>query len=131
MVGIVLVSHSYELATGLKKMLEQIQPNVPVAVGAGDDEGQIGTNLIRIKEAIESVYSEDGVLVLFDLGSALFSTELAIEELGADKKVQIADAPLVEGAYMAVVQAGCNSPLEEVRQMAEQAKELVKIPVDE
>jgi len=67
------------------------------------------------------------VVILFDLGSALINAELALEMLGEDKAVRIADAPLVEGAYAAVVEAGMGSSLEEVVQSAEKAKNLKKI----
>ena len=35
--------------------------------------------LEKIQAAIESVYSDDGVLVLVDLGSAVMTTEMVIE----------------------------------------------------
>jgi PTS hybrid protein len=130
-VGIVLVSHSLELVTGLKKFLAQIQPSVPIAVAGGDEDGGLGTSAQKIKEAIESVYSDQGVVVLFDLGSALMQTEIALEWLENSEKVKIADAPLVEGAYTAVVQSGLGSSLEEVLRAAEKAKQMVKIPKEE
>ena len=37
--------------------------------GHGDPENPIGTDAFQVLEAIESVYSEDGVLVLMDLGA--------------------------------------------------------------
>jgi dihydroxyacetone kinase phosphotransfer subunit len=127
-VGIVLVSHSREVAVGLKEFLRQVQPSVAVADAGGTESGELGTSAFRIKEAIESVYSEKGVLVLFDIGSARMSAEMALELLGeAAKKVKLADAPLVEGAYAAVVEAGCGSDLDRVRQTAEKAKHWRKL----
>jgi dihydroxyacetone kinase, phosphotransfer subunit len=125
-VSLVLISHSYEIVSGLKKLLNQVQPEVSVAI-AGGGEGDIGTNALDIKEAIESVYSEKGVVVLFDLGSALINAEMAIEMLENNENIIIADAPLVEGAYAAVVEAGLGSSIEEVVRAGESAKELVKI----
>lgn len=128
-VGIVLVSHSNNLVIGLQELLVQLQHNVPLATAGGTDDGEIGTSAKKIKEAIEQVYSERGVLLLFDLGSALINAEIAIEWLGEEKKakVKIADAPLVEGAYAAVVLSGCGGSLEEVLDAAQEAKQLVKI----
>lgn len=126
-VGIVLVSHSVELVTGLKKFLAQIQPSVPVAIAGGDENDGLGTSAQKIKEAIESVYSDQGVVVLFDLGSALMQTEIALEWMENSEKVKIANAPLVEGAYTAVVQSGCGGSLEEVLRAAEKAKQMNKI----
>lgn len=125
-VSLVLISHSKEVAEGLKKILNQVQPDVKVAVAGGAD-GEIGTNALAIKEAIESVYSEKGVVILFDLGSALINAELALEMLGGNKNVRIADAPLVEGAYAAIVEAGIGSSLEEVIQSSERARNLKKM----
>ena len=41
----------------------------------------IGTDAFRVRDAIESVYGDDGVLVLMDLGSAVLSAETALEML--------------------------------------------------
>ncbi|ADU93809.1 dihydroxyacetone kinase phosphoryl donor subunit DhaM [Geobacillus sp. Y412MC52] len=125
-VSLVLVSHSEEIAKGLKKLLKQIAPDVRIAAAGGSD-GEIGTNALHIQEAIESVYSEKGTVVLFDLGSALLNAELALEMADRKERVRIADAPLVEGAYIAAVEAGLGKPLEEVVQACEAAKEMVKI----
>lgn len=126
-VGIVLVSHSAELVKGLQQFLSQVQPQVPVAIAGGTDDGELGTSPFKIKEAIESVYSEKGVIVLFDLGSALMSTEMALEWLDEKERVKIADAPLVEGAYAAMVESGCGSTLERVLHSAQKAKTLQKL----
>jgi phosphoenolpyruvate---glycerone phosphotransferase subunit DhaM len=125
-VSLVLISHSFEIVSGLKKLLNQVQPDVSVAI-AGGAEGDIGTNALDIKKAIESVYSEKGVVILFDLGSALINAEMAIEMLENNENIIIADAPLVEGAYAGVVEAGLGSSIEEVVRASESAKELVKI----
>ncbi|MFO7290431.1 dihydroxyacetone kinase DhaM subunit [Planifilum fulgidum] len=126
-VGIVLVSHSAELAEGLKKLLKQVQPHVPVAAAGGGNEGEIGTSMEKIAAAIESVRSEKGVAVFIDLGSALLNAEMAIEGLDEPEKVRIADAPLVEGAYVAAVESGCGSSLETVLQKARKAKDMKKL----
>ncbi|RAL24282.1 dihydroxyacetone kinase phosphoryl donor subunit DhaM [Thermoflavimicrobium daqui] len=128
MVGIVLVSHSYELVHGLQQMLIQIQRDVPIAIAGGDEDGGLGTSALKIKNAVEEVYSDKGVVILFDLGSAFLNTELALEWIDKDKKVRIANAPLVEGAYGAVVQSGCGGTVEEVLRAAERAKQLNKVP---
>jgi dihydroxyacetone kinase-like protein len=128
-VGVVIVSHSHELAKGLKKLLSQLSSHVPVAYAGGTDEEELGTSADKIQNAIRSVYSDKGVVVLFDLGSALINTELAIERLAEENitKVHIADAPLVEGAYAAVVQSGCGSSLDQVIEVTRKAKSMVKI----
>lgn len=126
-VGIVLVSHSLELVKGLEELLNQIKQSVPIAIAGGTDENEIGTDVFKIKQAIQSVYSEKGVAVLIDLGSALINAELALEMLDDTNYIKIADAPLVEGAYAAVVQSGIGGTLMEVIGSAEETKNLQKI----
>ncbi|MEH7886720.1 dihydroxyacetone kinase phosphoryl donor subunit DhaM [Bacillus sp. JJ1609] len=126
-VGIVLLSHSSELVKGLEGLLNQIQQSVPIAAAGGTSENEIGTDVFKIKQAIEAVYSEKGVAVLFDLGSALINAEMALEMMADFKNIKIADAPLVEGAYAAVIQSGIGSSLDDVIASAEGAKNLQKV----
>ncbi|MGA8943000.1 MAG: dihydroxyacetone kinase phosphoryl donor subunit DhaM [Thermoactinomyces sp.] len=127
-VGVVLVSHSEKMVEGLAEFLSQVQGQVPVAIAGGTEEGELGTSMQKIMKAIESVYSDQGVIILFDFGSASLSIEMAIEMLGPDKLIRVADAPLVEGAYAAVVQASVQSSLEKVLASAEKAGNLRKLP---
>jgi multiphosphoryl transfer protein len=119
MVGIVIVSHSRLLAEGVRELaLQMSQEPVRVAVAAGIDaaDSSIGTDPIAVQEAIEMVYSEDGVVVLMDLGSAVMSAEMALEFLESEqrKNVYLSAAPLVEGAIAAVVQAATGSSVDQV-----------------
>ncbi|MGB5953178.1 MAG: phosphoenolpyruvate--protein phosphotransferase, partial [Ornithinimicrobium sp.] len=61
------------------------------------------------------------VLVLLDLGSAIMSTEMAVEFLDPEVagRVAVSSAPLVEGLVAAVVTAGTGASLEDVRTEAE------------
>ena len=130
MIGIVLVSHSHLQATGLQEMAVQISHGfVEIAAAGGIDDQTIGTNAERIYQAIQEVFSPDGVLILFDLGSALLSTQLAIEMLSAKQrsKIKLSDAPMVEGAIAAVIEASLGHNLEEVNAAAEAARDMQKI----
>ncbi len=126
MVGIVLVSHSRLLAEGLMALIQQMaNPDLPIriAAGAGEGHAEIGTDAIEIMEAIQEVYSEEGVLVLMDLGSAILSAETARDLLPPEmaEKVFFCAAPLVEGAMAAAVQAGVGADLKTVCQEARNA----------
>ncbi|MCB9008765.1 MAG: phosphoenolpyruvate--protein phosphotransferase [Ardenticatenaceae bacterium] len=119
MVGIVVVSHSASLAEGVRELAEQmVQGRVSLAVAGGidDPEQPIGTDPMRVLAAIEAVYSEDGVLVLMDLGSALLSAEMALEFLpeAQQANVMLCAAPLVEGTMAAAVQAMVGGTLSQV-----------------
>ena len=119
MVGLVIVSHSRALADGLAGLVRQVSPTpVPVAVaaGIGEERGEFGTDAVEIMTAIQSVYSEDGVLVLMDLGSAVLSAQTALDLLPPEMRehIRFCGAPLVEGAVAAAVQIGLNSDLESI-----------------
>ncbi len=117
MVGIVIVSHSKTLATGVQELAQQLGGAVPIAIAAGidDPEHPLGTDAMQVHQAIESVYSEEGVVVLMDLGSAVLSAEMALEFLPPERQsqVRLCEAPLVEGTIAAVVQAASGANLEE------------------
>ena len=116
MIGIVLVSHSFELAHGaevLSRMMADSEVRIAAAGGLETPDKAIGTDPMRILHAIEAVYSADGVLIFVDMGSALLSAEFAIQMLDEEKQphVIISDAPFIEGAVCAAVQARLRTPL--------------------
>ena len=117
MVGIVIVSHSEKIAEGVKEVAEQMVPEVKIYSAGGTDDGRIGTDAMKISAAIENAFDKDGVILLFDLGSSLMDAEMAIEFLDEDikSKVEIIDAPLVEGAIVAAVYASMNKTIEEIK----------------
>ena len=119
MVGLVLVSHSRALADALVGLLRQVaSPDLPVAVaaGIGDDRSEFGTDAVEIMEAIQSVFSDDGVLILMDLGSAVLSAKMALDFLPPEmaEKVLFCGAPMIEGAVAAAVQIGLNADLDTI-----------------
>ncbi len=106
MVHLVIVAHSLRLAEGVKELADQmVQGAVPIAIaaGTGDPQHPIGTNVEDVVKAIESVYSDDGVVIFMDLGSAILSAEMALDMLPPERRRRIflSDAPLVEGVLAA------------------------------
>ena len=75
MVGFVIVSHSGNLAKSVVELTAIMAPSARIAAAGGMDDGGFGTSFEKIQAAIESVYSDDGVLVLMDMGSAVMTTE--------------------------------------------------------
>jgi len=114
-VGIVIASHSEKIAKGTKELIREVITEVPIVAAGGEVGGGIGTSVEKIKEAIEAVQQETdkGVLIFYDLGSAKLNSELAIEFIGKED-VAIVEAPIVEGAYVAAVEARARKSLEEV-----------------
>lgn len=129
MVGVVVVSHSRKVAEGIKELADQMvgEDSMIVAVG-GLEDGSIGTDAVRIMEAIKIADKGEGVVILVDLGSAVLSSSLAIEFLedGLAGRVKIADAPVLEGTISAAVQASTGDRLPGVLAAALEARELVK-----
>ncbi|SHK31566.1 dihydroxyacetone kinase phosphoryl donor subunit DhaM [Paramaledivibacter caminithermalis] len=130
MVGIVVVSHSKKIAEGVAELCSQMaHDEQKIEAAGGTEDGRIGTDAIKIMEAIKKADNGEGVAIFVDMGSAIMSTELALDLLDEDikKRVVIADAPIVEGSIAAVVQASTGSSLEEVIMVAKQSKNIVKI----
>src|SRR5438067_5879863 len=119
MVGIVIVSHSATLAAGVRELAaEMAGPDVRLELAGGIDapEPALGTDAVRVAEAIARADSGEGVLVLMDLGSAVLSAETALDLLTAEQQggVLLCEAPLVEGAVAAAVAAKLGASLTEV-----------------
>lgn len=129
MVGIVIVSHSAKIAEGIRDMAAQMaRTGQKIIAAGGTTDGDIGTDAVKIYEAIKTADDGSGVVIMVDLGSAIFSTETALELLEEDlrNRVKIADAPVLEGSISAVVQASLGGSLSEVLATAEDARELRK-----
>ncbi|AEM68448.1 dihydroxyacetone kinase phosphoryl donor subunit DhaM [Mycoplasma putrefaciens] len=116
MVSIVIISHSKKIAEGVVELAKQMASQVQITSCGGTKDNQIGTDLDLILKAINKVWSQDGVLILFDLGSALMNAEMAVEMLDNNKKanVKIIDVALVEGAILAAVNSSMNKSLDEI-----------------
>jgi PTS hybrid protein len=122
-VGIVIVSHSPDVARGTADMVRQMVGNdLPLSFCGGNPEGGLGTSVEKIITAINAAWSEKGVAILVDLGGAETNSEMAIELLAPDKraKVVICNAPIVEGAVMAATEAWGGASLQEVKRTAEE-----------
>ena len=124
MIGLVVVSHSQKAAEGICELAAEMGGDAPLEA-AGGDNGEVGTNADRIGEAIATADEGDGVVVLVDLGSAVMNAELAIEMTEANAR--IADAPVLEGAVNAAVEAtNDKATLDSVLEKAEEARDYRK-----
>ena len=128
MVGIVIVSHSWKIAEGVCDLAAQVAGTAARIISAGGiQDGEIGTDAVKISEAIRAADSGDGVVVLADIGSGIMSAETAFELLeDEDIDARLADAPIVEGAIAASVEAVCGGSIDEVTKAAEDARLLRK-----
>lgn len=123
-VGIVIVSHSVDIAKGITDMVRQaVSETVPICACGGNADGGLGTDVAAIKVCLDRVWNESGVVILVDLGSSEMNSEIAIEMLEASKRnrVVICNAPIVEGAVMAATEALIGKSLQDVQKAAESA----------
>jgi multiphosphoryl transfer protein len=118
-VGIVVVSHSAALAAAAGELAAEMageQLRMALAGGIDDEDNPLGTDAVKVMQAIEEVDSAAGVVVLMDLGSAVLSAEMAKDLLPPETaaRVVLCEAPIVEGLVAAAVQAAAGAPIEEV-----------------
>ncbi len=122
MVGIVVVSHSADLAAGLTALASQMAgPDVRIEPAGGLPDGSLGTDEDRVRAAIRAADQGSGVVVLGDLGSAILTVRHVLERQ-SNGHVRLVDAPIVEGAVAAAVTASANMPLDDVARSAEDAR---------
>ena len=122
-VGIVIVSHSPDVARGTADMVRQmVGTDVPLSFCGGNPDGGLGTSVEKIMAAIDAAWSEKGVAILVDLGGAETNSEMAIELLPQERqeKVVICNAPIVDGAVMAATESWGGASLQEVKRTAEE-----------
>lgn len=128
-VGLVIVSHSQRLAEGVAELAGQMtHGEVTIIAAGGTDTGELGTSLDKVLHALEAADTGDGALVLMDLGSATLIASMALEQLPEERRarVRLSDAPLVEGAVVAAVEASIGSDLAQVAATAKDAASMDK-----
>ena len=125
-VGIVLVSHSGELARGLAQLAGQVAGAEARVIPAGGLGDALGTSSEVVEAAIAEADQGDGVVLLADLGSSILTIR-GILDHQPNGHIRLADAPLVEGAVAAAVSAAAGLTLEEVVTAAEGARGVRKL----
>jgi PTS hybrid protein len=130
-VGIVLVSHSAELAAGTAHLAGQVSGGtVPVVAAGGTDDGGLGTSAAKVERGLRAADRGAGVVVLPDLGSAVLTVRAVLEEVAEDqpgRRIILVDAPFVEGAVAATVTAAGGGDVKAVAAAAEGARHARKL----
>ncbi|MEW2297895.1 PTS fructose transporter subunit IIA [Streptomyces sp. NPDC006743] len=124
-VGIVLVSHSAEVAASVAELARGLAggaEGVAVAPAGGREGGGMGTSAELVAAAAASVDRGAGVAVLTDLGSAVLTVKALLAE-GDElpEGTRLVDAPFVEGAVAAVVTAATGAGIDAVEAAAADA----------
>jgi dihydroxyacetone kinase DhaKLM complex PTS-EIIA-like component DhaM len=122
LVGIVLVSHSAQVAASVAELAKGLAGggvSVPVAPAGGTEGGGVGTSAELIAAAAAAVDRGAGIAVLADLGSAVLTVKALLAEGGElPEGTRLVDAPFVEGAVAAVVTAAAGADLAAVEAAA-------------
>jgi len=137
MTGIVVVSHSAQVAEGAVALARQMASDdvrLEAAGGSEETPDGIGTDAMRVMAAIER--AADGgsdVLVLMDLGSAVLSTETALQFLdpALAERVRLCSAPIVEGTVAAAVTASGGADIDTVAREALRGLEPKRAQLDD
>ncbi|AUI71059.1 dihydroxyacetone kinase phosphoryl donor subunit DhaM [Companilactobacillus alimentarius] len=111
--GILIVSHSADIAQGVKNLIEQAAPDLSITVAGGTDDNKIGSSLEKIQTAVDE-NKGDEVLAFYDLGSSKMNLEMLLEM--TERKIHKYDVALVEGAYTAATLAQVEAPLSTIEE---------------
>lgn len=124
MVSLLILSHSRKLASGVMELAQEMARNVKISALGGTPAGMLGSDYDRIYNLLNEIYTPDGVLVLFDIGSTYMAAQLAKEQLGKEGKtnIHIADAALVEGAVTAAVQISIGKNITEILESLQEVR---------
>ncbi|NLZ71441.1 MAG: PTS-dependent dihydroxyacetone kinase phosphotransferase subunit DhaM [Clostridiaceae bacterium] len=125
MIGILLVSHVQALADGVKELSMMIAPDVPIVAVGGLPDGTAGTDVEKIYEGLQEAEKGDGVLIFMDLGSAVMSTEMALE-MEPNESHKMMNCPMVEGTIVAASAIQAGSSMQETIDLVESQKNVDK-----
>lgn len=68
------------------------------------------------------MYSDDGVALIMDMGSAVMTAEMVMESM-EDRKIKMIDCPIVEGTVIAALEVPSGTSLEQLQEKVASAGE--------
>src|SRR5258706_4589135 len=91
---------------------QMVGKDVALAWCGGDPDGRLGTSVDAIEKALQTAWSDRGVVIMVDMGGAETNSEMAIERLPEKQraKIVVCNAPIVEGSVMAATESSGGSP---------------------
>jgi dihydroxyacetone kinase DhaKLM complex PTS-EIIA-like component DhaM len=122
-VGIVIVSHSPDVAKGAADMVRQmVGANVPLAWCGGNPAGWPRHQRRGDREGTRARVVGCRVVIMVDMGGAETNSEMAIELMPEKRraKIVVCNGPIVEGAVMAANESSSGATLDRVRRAAEE-----------
>jgi phosphocarrier protein FPr len=135
LVGIVVVSHSAQIASGVVDVAREMcgGKDVRLVAAGGMADGSLGTDAVLIAEAIAQADTGAGVVIMADLGSAVLSAKMALSMIdeGLAGRTLLSGGPLVEGAFQAAIQAAAGDSVADVLWASRRAASMQKDEDDE
>ena len=130
LVGIVVVSHSAQIAVGVVDVAREMcgGKDVRLVAAGGMADGSLGTDAVLIAEAIAQADTGAGVVIVADLGSAVLSAKMAMSMVdeGLAGRTRLSGGPLVEGAFQAAIQAAAGDSMADVLSASRRAATMEK-----
>ena len=106
MVNILLVSHSHQVAKSVHEFMSEMKNGEFMFdyIGGIENGTHFGTNPMEIQEKILNMTKDKELVVIYDLGSSLMNTDVAIQLAGEEiaKKVAVITCAFLEGTLVAV-----------------------------
>ena len=128
MVGIVVVAHNPKLSQEIINFCMELKNGDFMLENGGgtEDDNEYGTCPKVIAKAIRRANQGDGVVILCDLGSSVMNAETAKEQLRDEIRIEIVDAPIVEGTIVGVSSNHPKVNLETLVGFIKESKEFPK-----
>src|SRR3954468_16538251 len=128
MVGVVIVSHSRDIATGTAALASQMAGDeVRIEAAGGAPDGGLGTDGALVDAAAAGAARGEGASVLGPPCRATLTAPHVLDGHPTNGSVRLVDAPLVEGAVAAAVVSAAGRPVDEVASAAEEARAIPKL----
>ncbi len=106
MVNILLVSHSHQVAKSVHEFMSEMKNGEFMFdyIGGIENGTPFGTNPMEIQEKIANMTKDKELVIIYDLGSSLMNTDVALQLLGEEvaKKTAVITCAFLEGTLVAV-----------------------------
>jgi PTS hybrid protein len=130
-IGLLIVSHSKRLALGVVELVQALAGDELALVAVGGDVDAsaqgLGVNAAMVLEGLDQLKEVDAIGLIGDVGSSFLAASAAIDLGDLGDRVQIIDAPMVEGAIACAMALAMGSSFSEVIEAGKHAWEVHKL----
>jgi dihydroxyacetone kinase phosphotransfer subunit len=123
MVNILLVSHSHQIAKSVHEFMSEMKNGDFMFdyIGGIENGTHFGTNPMEIQEKILNMTKDRELVVIYDLGSSLMNTDVALQLVGDEiaKKTATITCAFLEGTLVAVSSNSGDINAKEMKELVE------------